>query len=110
MPRTTRELLDIMSNHADGKEAIAATLNTPQGKGKHIVDHGEGMSLCFKKKKNDKHRCDDNFVVAVERKMSRPKGNPTEPHRPRTTWRGSWTRRARTTKSPSSTRSGIAGS
>jgi hypothetical protein len=40
--------------------------------------------------------------------MSRPKCNPTEPHRPRTTWRGSWTRRARTTKSPSSTRSGIA--
>jgi hypothetical protein len=29
MPRTTRELLDIASNHAYGKEAVAATLNTP---------------------------------------------------------------------------------
>jgi hypothetical protein len=34
MPRTTRELLDIASNHAGGEEALAVTLNTPQGKGK----------------------------------------------------------------------------
>jgi hypothetical protein len=58
MPRTTRELLDITSNHADGEEAVAATLNTPQGKGKQVVDHSEGTSSRFmKKKKNDKcHR------------------------------------------------------
>jgi hypothetical protein len=69
MPRTTRELLDI------------ATLNTPQGKGKQVVDHGEAMSARFKKKKkkNDKRRHDDNFVAAVERKASCPKGNPTKP-------------------------------
>jgi hypothetical protein len=29
MPRTMRELLNIASNHADGEEAVAATLNTP---------------------------------------------------------------------------------
>jgi hypothetical protein len=29
MPRMTRELLDIASNHTDGEEAVAATLNTP---------------------------------------------------------------------------------
>jgi hypothetical protein len=40
----TRELLDIASNHADGEEAVVATLNTPQGKGKQVVDHGEGTS------------------------------------------------------------------
>jgi hypothetical protein len=80
MPRTTRELLDITSNHADGKEAVAATLNTPQGKVKQVVHHGEGTSSCFKKKKkNNKHRRDDNFVAAVERKASRPKGNPGKP-------------------------------
>jgi hypothetical protein len=28
-PRTTRELLDIASNHVDGEEAVAVTLNTP---------------------------------------------------------------------------------
>jgi hypothetical protein len=82
MPRTTRELLDIGSNHADGEEAVAATLSTPQGKGKQVVDHDEGTSSCFKKKKkkkNDKCRRDDNFVAVVERKTSRPKGNPTKP-------------------------------
>jgi hypothetical protein len=39
MPCTTLELLDIASNHADGEEAVAATLNTPQGKGKQVVEH-----------------------------------------------------------------------
>jgi hypothetical protein len=80
MPRTTRELLDIASNHADGEEAVVATLNTPQVKGKQVVDHDEGTFSCFKKKKkNDKSRRDDNFVTTVERKASRPKGNPTKP-------------------------------
>jgi hypothetical protein len=81
MPLTTHELLDIASNHADGEEAVAATLCTPQGKGKQVVDHGEGTSSRFKKKKkkNDKHRRDDNFVAAVERKTSRPEGNPAKP-------------------------------
>jgi hypothetical protein len=80
MPRTTRELLDIASNHADGEEVVAATLNTPQSKGKQVVDHGEGTSSRFKKtKKNDKRRRDDNLIAAVERKTSRPKGNPTKP-------------------------------
>jgi hypothetical protein len=44
------------------------------------VDHGEGTLSRFKKKKNnDKRRRDDNFVAAVKRKASRPKGNPTKP-------------------------------
>jgi hypothetical protein len=70
-----------MSNHADGEEVVAVTLNTPQGKGMKVVDHDEGTSSRFKKKKkkNDKHRYDDNFVAVVEHKTSRPKGNPTKP-------------------------------
>jgi hypothetical protein len=80
MPRATRELLDVASNHADSEEAVAATLNTPQGKGKQVVDHGEGTSSRFKKKKKNDKRCrDDNFFAAVERKASRPKGNPGKP-------------------------------
>jgi hypothetical protein len=80
MPRTTRELLDITSNHTDGEEAVAAILNTPQGKGKQVVVHGEGTPSRFNnKKKNDKRRRDDNLVAAVERKASRPKGNPIKP-------------------------------
>jgi hypothetical protein len=90
MPRTTRELLDIASNHADGEEAIVVTLNTPQGKGNQVMNHSEWTSSRFKRKKNEKRRRDDNLVAAVERKTSRPKGNPTKPaHRPRTTSRGS---------------------
>jgi hypothetical protein len=80
MPRTTRELLDIISNHANDKEAVAATLNTPQSKGKQVVDHDEGTSSHFKKKmKNDKRHRNNNFVAAVEHKTSHPKGNPTKP-------------------------------
>jgi hypothetical protein len=81
MPRTTWELLDIASNHADGEEAVAVTLNTPQGKGKQVVDQGEGTSSRFKKKKNDKSRHDDNFVAAVEHKTSRPKSILGKPAR-----------------------------
>jgi hypothetical protein len=35
---TTRELLDIASNHTDDEEAVAATLNAHRGKGKQVVD------------------------------------------------------------------------
>jgi hypothetical protein len=51
MSCTTRELLDITSNHTNGEEAVATTLNTPQGKGNQVVDHGEGTPSRFKKKK-----------------------------------------------------------
>jgi hypothetical protein len=90
MPCTTRELLDIASNHAGGEEAVDVTLNTPQGKRKQVVDHGEGTSSRFKKKKkNDKRRRDGHFVAAVERKASRPKDNQGKPHQPETTSRSS---------------------
>jgi hypothetical protein len=47
----TCELLNIASNHVDGEEAVAVTLNTLPGKGKQVVDHSEGTSSRFKKKK-----------------------------------------------------------
>jgi hypothetical protein len=43
------------------------------------MDHGEGTSSRFKKKKNDKRRRDNNFVAAVEHKASRPKSNLNKP-------------------------------
>jgi hypothetical protein len=77
MPHTTRELFDIAINQADSEEVVAATLNTPQGKGKQVVDHDEGTSSHFKKKKkNGKRHRDDNFVAGVEHKVSRPQGQP----------------------------------
>jgi hypothetical protein len=66
------------------QQAVAATLNTPQGKGKQVVDHGEGTSSRFKKKKKNDKRCrDDNLVAAVKCKASRPKGNPSKPGLPK---------------------------
>jgi hypothetical protein len=48
------------------------------------VDHDEGTSSRFKKKKkNDKHRQDNNLVGAVERKASHPQGNTTKPGLPK---------------------------
>jgi hypothetical protein len=73
MPHTTSELLGITSNHADGEEGVAAMMNTPQGKGKQVVDHGEGTSSRFKKKKKNKCRRDDNFVAAVEARRRVPR-------------------------------------
>jgi hypothetical protein len=110
MPCTTRELLDIARNHIDGEEVVAAMVNTPQGKGKQVVDHGEGTSSRFKKKKNnDKRHRDDNFFAAVEHKASRPKGNPGKPASTRDHFESSWMHRAHTTRSRSSTRLGSAG-
>jgi hypothetical protein len=51
MPRTTRELLDIASNHADGEEAVAVMINTPQGKGKQVMDHAKGRPRTSKKRR-----------------------------------------------------------
>jgi hypothetical protein len=49
------------------------------------MDHDEGTSSRFKKKKkkHGKCHCDDNLVAAVERKASRPKGNPAKPGLPK---------------------------
>jgi hypothetical protein len=58
MPRTTRELLNITSNHVDGEEVVTATLNTPQGKGKQVADHGN-----------------NNLITTIEHKETRPKSS-----------------------------------
>jgi hypothetical protein len=83
---------------------VAVTLNTPQGKGKQVVDQGEGTSSHFKKKKkNDKGRHDDNFVAAVERKTSLPKGNSGKPAPTREHFEKLLDARACITRSSSST-------
>jgi hypothetical protein len=89
----TRELFDIASNHADGEEAVTTLLNTPQGKGKQVVEHGEGTSSRFKrKKKNDKRHHDDNLVAGSRWWSARhraPRATRPRPHHLRTTLRGS---------------------
>jgi hypothetical protein len=83
-PRTTRELLDIATNHVDGEEAVMVTLNTPQGKGKQVINNNEGPSwFKKKKKKNDKRLCDDHLVAAAEHKATRPKNNSQKNNPPK---------------------------
>jgi hypothetical protein len=63
-----------------------ATLNTPQGKVKLVMDLGEATSSHFKKKKkkkNDKCHRDANLVAEVEHKASSPKGNLAKPGPPK---------------------------
>ena len=65
------------TDHADGEEAVTATLNLPTMKGKQPADVGEGTSTRpNKKKKKDKCQHDDHFVAATERKAAKPKNNP----------------------------------
>ena len=51
-PRTTKELLDIMTSHASGEEAVGAIFDRPKGKPKRDEDAGEGTSNRSNKKKN----------------------------------------------------------
>jgi hypothetical protein len=69
-----------MTNHANGEEVVAATLNTPQGNGKQVMDDGEGPSSRFKKKKkkSDKRRRDDHLVTTIECKTTHPRTIPQE--------------------------------
>jgi hypothetical protein len=89
MPRTTRELLDIASNHADGEEAVAATLNTPQGKGKQVVDHGDGTSSRFKKKKKKSAVVMTTLSRRWSARRHAPRAIRPSLHHPGTTSRGS---------------------
>jgi len=55
-PRTTRDLLDIATNHASGEEAVRAVFSGGQDKGKaKREDQGEGPST-QRGKKNKKDR------------------------------------------------------
>jgi hypothetical protein len=51
MPCTTRELLDIVSNHADGEEAVAATLNTPRERGSKSRTMARGRPRASKRRR-----------------------------------------------------------
>jgi hypothetical protein len=51
-PRTTKELLDIVTNHASGEEAVRAIFDHPRGKVKQDEDADEGTSNRSNKKKN----------------------------------------------------------
>ena len=55
-PRTTKELLNIATNHALGEEAVGVIFDRLKGKAKRDEDAGEGASNCPNKKKNKQWR------------------------------------------------------
>jgi hypothetical protein len=55
-PQTTKELLDIMTSHASGEEAVGAIFDRAKGKVKRNESVGEGASNCSGKKKNKRNK------------------------------------------------------
>jgi hypothetical protein len=66
-PRTTKELLDIMTNHASSEEAIGAIFDHAKGKAKCDESTGEG-GLNHPGKKKNKRNNGGSLVAAADRK------------------------------------------
>jgi len=64
-PRTTKELLDIMTCYALGEKAVGVIFDCPKGKAKQDEDIGDGTSNHPNKKKN-KQRHRGSLVAAIE--------------------------------------------
>ena len=72
-PCTTRDLLDVATNHASGEEAVRAVFNRGQDKGKaKRADQDEGPSTQRgKKNKKDRRRSDNTAFIAVADRMGK---------------------------------------
>jgi len=70
-PRTTKELLDITTNHASSEDAVGAIFDCTQGgKAKHNEAADEGTSGRLRKNKN-KRKGGGEFISAVESKTGK---------------------------------------
>ena len=67
-PGTTKELLDIATNHASGEEAVGAIFDRLEGKARWDERVGEGTSNRSTKRKNKKQRHEDSLMATVDRK------------------------------------------
>ena len=65
--QSTKELLDIGTSHASGKEAVGVIFDRLKGKAKRDEDVGNGTSNRPHKKKN-KQRREGSLVAAADRK------------------------------------------
>ena len=71
-PRTTKELLDIATNHAFGEDAVGEIFDRAQGgKAKRDEAAGEGTSGHPGEKKNNKRKGGGEYVAAVEHKAGK---------------------------------------
>jgi hypothetical protein len=78
-PRTTKELLDIATNHDLGEEAVGAIFDHAKGKAKHDENIGEGGPNRLGKKKN-KRSNGGSLVAAADRKGGRAATRETPNH------------------------------
>jgi hypothetical protein len=78
-PRTTKELLDIVTNHASSEEAVGAIFNRAKGKAKHNESVGKGSSNHPQKKKNKRNN-GGSLVAAADRKGGRAAVGETPDH------------------------------
>jgi len=81
-PRTTKELLDIPTNHASGEEAVGAIFDQVQGeKAKRDDTVDEGPSDRFgKKNKKNKKKGGGSIVAMADRKPGKEPAGQTNDH------------------------------
>ena len=79
-PRTTKELLDIVTSHASGEEAVGAIFDCLEGKARRDEGVDEGTSNRSAKKKNKKQRCEGSLVASADRKGGRKPMEGTPNH------------------------------
>jgi len=71
-PRTTKELLDIATSFASGKEAVGTIFDRSKGKAKRDEEVDEGPSNRSKKKNKGKQRRETFLVAVADRKGGTP--------------------------------------
>ena len=69
--RTTKELMDIATNHASREEAVGAIFDRLESKARRDEGVGEGTSNRSAKRKNKKQWCEESLVAAADRKGGR---------------------------------------
>jgi hypothetical protein len=79
-PQTTKDLLNIATNHASGEEAVGAIFDCARGKAKWDEDIAEGASNRSKRKKRSKQQSEDSLVAATERKGKKASTEGTLDH------------------------------
>ena len=67
-PRTSKELLDIVTSHASGEEAVEAIFDHFDGKARQDEGASEGASNRSAKRKNKKQRRDDSLMATTNHK------------------------------------------
>jgi hypothetical protein len=78
-PRTIKELLDIMTNHASSEEVVGAIFDRAKGKAKHDESTGEGGSNCSGRRRT-RETMGGTLIAPADRKGGRAATEETPDH------------------------------